>query len=79
MTIATVLTKFEPHWESVPVHFNYYAIDGDGAAWYFETKPKTGVYRDEWLRGGTQLYHKTHDAEPVDWTQTLVARPGAKP
>lgn len=62
-------------WENAPEWSNYWAVDEDGMAWWYEAPPRK--CRCAWMPVPmTQLTRDWQYAACEDWEHTLVTRPG---
>ena len=67
-------TSVAPDWSTAPHWANWWAMDGDGTAWWYEDEPIPSRRYARWIVKGDG---RSCAASNTDWRSMLVARPQA--
>ncbi len=67
--------ELKPNWDNAPDWANYWAVDGDGVAWWYEIKPQHNEGDNGWIGDGVL---SGADSTCESWKETLQPRPTAK-
>ena len=67
-------TSVAPDWSTAPHWANWWAMDGDGTAWWYEDEPIPSRRYARWIVNGDG---RNCAASNTDWRSMLVARPQA--